>query len=115
MARKRVAQIEWLLLLLAYLGIAVVITWPLVTRLSTHLPDGTDSLLHYWNGWWSLQAFRAGQLPYNTPYLFYPNGVSMVYHNFAWIHILIWMGLRPLTGGIAAYNLTFLLNLTLCG
>ena len=112
---KKYLHKQWLLPSIAYFVIALVITWPLVLRLNTHLPDGTDSLLHYWNSWWSWQALKAGKLPYDTPYLFYPNGLSLVYHNFAWIHSLMWMGIRPFTGGIAAYNLTFLINLALCG
>ena len=106
---------KWWLVPLAYFVIAVAFTWPLGVRLTTHLPDGTDSLLHYWNSWWTWQAFKAGQLPYDTSYLFYPNGLSMVYHNFAWVHSLMWIGLRPFFGNIAAYNLTFLINLALCG
>jgi hypothetical protein len=100
---------------LAYLAIAVCTTWPLVARLTTHLPDGEDTLAHYWNGWWVWQAMREGRSPYYTPYLFYPAGISLVYKNLAWLHILPWLALRPLTGGIAAYNLTFLLHLALCG
>ncbi|MCB9006801.1 MAG: hypothetical protein H6656_05445, partial [Ardenticatenaceae bacterium] len=101
---KRFLQKQWVGLFVAYLATAVLVTWPLTSHLSSHLPDGTDSLLHYWNGWWSLKALQGGQLPYFTPYLFYPDGLSMVYHNFAWVHILMWLGLRPFTGGIAAYN-----------
>jgi hypothetical protein len=104
-----------LAILLVYIVVAAGATWPLAARLTTHLPDGTDTLLHYWNGWWTWQAVRSGQSPYYTSLLFYPNGLSMVYNNFPWLHILTWMGLRLLFGGIAAYNLTFLLHLALCG
>jgi hypothetical protein len=102
-------------LLLFYIGIAVCTTWPLAARLTTHLPVGTDTLSHYWNGWATLQALRGGYSPYYSPYLFYPTGVSTVYKNYAWLHIVSWLALRPLVGGIAAYNLAFLLGLTLCG
>jgi len=84
-------------------------------HLATYLPSGTDTLLHYWNGWWVRQALEDGQSPYYTPYLFYPHGISMVYNNFAWLHILPWMVLEPFIGGTAAYDLTFLVHLALCG
>ena len=104
------SQHEWLkggrslAVFMAYAGVAVCTTWPLVARLASHLPDGSDTLLHYGNGWWVWQALRSGQSPFYTPYLFFPTGISMVYNNFAWLHILPWIALRPLIGGIAAYN-----------
>ena len=101
--------------ILFYGALAILLSWPLVVNLSTHLPAGTDSLVHYWNSWWVKQALLEGQSPYFTPYLFYPRGLGLVYHNFAWVHILLWLPLQVLVGGIAAYNVTFLLNLILCG
>ena len=51
-----------LLVLLAYASVAVATTWPLVARLTTHLPGGTtDTLVHYWNGWWVGRALSTGQ------------------------------------------------------
>ncbi|UCG23149.1 MAG: glycosyltransferase family 39 protein [Chloroflexota bacterium] len=113
MSRSRTGQV--LLPFIGYLILAVVLTWPLTSRLSTHLPDGTDSLLHYWNGWMTGQALRTGDSPYFTQLLFFPNGLSMVFNNFAWLHIVGWLALRPVVGGVAAYNMVFLLNLAMCG
>lgn len=105
-----------LLLLLLYVGVAVGTTYPLVGHLTTHLPgQTTDTLVHYWNGWWVRQALRNGQSPFRTSYLFYPQGLSLVYHNFAWPSILGWLALEPIVGGFAGYNLVFLLSLALCG
>lgn len=100
----------------AYAALACITTWPVVTRMTTHLPgDSTDTMLHYWNGWWVQQALKSGQSPFFTPYLFYPNGISLVTHNIAWFTVLPWLLLEPLFGGIVAYNLALLLNLALCG
>lgn len=105
-----------LFILAAYAGLAIVATWPLAIELSAQLPGNSDdTLLHYWNGWWVQQALRKGWSPYFTSYLFYPDGVSLVTHNMAWFHILPWLALEPLFGGVAAYNLSLLLTLTLCG
>jgi hypothetical protein len=113
--KRRNPLLESLLIFMGYFGLAILLTWPLLAHLGTMLPAGSDTLVHYWNGWWAGQALGDGRLPYFTEFLFHPDGLSMVYHNFAWLHILEWLALRPLAGGIAAYNLIFLFNLALCG
>jgi len=118
MCDRLVPRKDWidLVVLLAYAGVAAGMTWPLVSHIASGLPGGTmDTLVHYWNGWWVRQALAGGQSPFHTEYLFYPAGVSLVYHNFAWLSIVGWLLLRPLVGGFVAYNLTFLTNLALCG
>jgi hypothetical protein len=87
------------LVLFATFGVlAIIVTWPLVANLTTHLPGGSDdTLVHYWNGWSIQQTLASGRFSLHTPYLFYPNGISLVTHNIAW------------------FNLALLLNLTLCG
>ncbi len=105
-----------LAILSLYFAVAIGMTWPLARRLTTHLPGGSqDTLVHYWNGWWVKQALQAGQSPYQTDYLYHSQGLSLVYHNFAWFSIVTWLALAPLTGGFAAYNLSVLINLALCG
>ena len=105
-----------LVILLAYIGVAVGMTWPLAARLATHIPGNSwDILVHYWNGWWVRQALTTGQSPFYTSYLFHPRGLSLVYHNFAWLSIIPWLMLEPWVGGFAAYNLSLLVNLALCG
>jgi hypothetical protein len=108
---------RWIvIILLAYTVTAVGMTWPLTARLTTALPGHTtDTLVHYWNGWWVRQALSTGQSPFYTPYLFHPRGLSLVYHNFAWVNVAAWLILSPWAGGPAAYNLAFLANLVLCG
>ena len=105
-----------LAIFIVYILVAIITTWPLITHLTTHLPGGSDdTFLHYWNSWWVKQALSSGQSPFYTPYLFYPNGISLVTHNIAWFNILPWLLLEPLVGGVVAYNLVILLNFALCG
>lgn len=104
------------LLLLVYVGVGLGMTYPLIEHLTTDLPGRTtDSFVHYWNSWWARRALIDGRSPFRTPYLFHPHGLSLVYHNFAWLSILGWLKLRPLLGGFAAYNLVLLVSLGLCG
>ena len=101
---------------LLYLILSIVVTWPLLPRIDTTLSGGsTDAMLHYWNGWWVLQAFQEGTSPYSTNLLFHPIGVSLAYQNFAWLSILPWLVLQSAVDGITSYNLVILLNLALSG
>ncbi|MCP5098174.1 MAG: hypothetical protein GY943_21710 [Chloroflexi bacterium] len=100
----------------AYFFVAIMMTWPLATHITTHLPGGsTDTLIHYWNGWQVQQALINGRSPFFTTHIFYPQGVSLVTHNLPWMNIMPWLLLEPLFQGIVAYNIVFLFNLALCG
>jgi hypothetical protein len=101
--------------LLGYATIVVIMTWPAAGHLSTHMVGtGDDMWVHYWNNWWVQDRLSSGRSIISTRLLFYPQTVSLVYHNFGWLNIGGWLLLEPIVGGIAAYNLVFLANLTLC-
>jgi hypothetical protein len=101
---------------LAYALLTLAMTWPAVAQLGTHLlGSGDDMWVHYWNDWWVRRVLQQGRNVYYTPLLFHPAGVSLVYHNFAWVNIALWLVLEPLTGGVAAYNLVHLVHIPLCG
>jgi hypothetical protein len=101
---------------LVYVSLTLVMTYPVVARLGTHLiGDGDDMWVHYWNNWWVRRVLREGGDLYHTNLLFHPTGVSLVHQNFAWVNIVLWLGLEPVVGGIAAYNLVHLVHIPLCG
>jgi len=103
-------------ILAIYLGLAIPMTWPLASRLSTHLPGtGGDLWVHWWNLWWLKRVLPQGGNPFHTDLLFYPQGLSLVYHNIAWFHGALWLPLQALVGGVPAYGLIFLLTIALCG
>jgi len=102
-------------ILLAYALLTLVMTYPVAARLDTHLVGfGGDMWVHYWNGWWVKKVLVEGGSVYSTRLLFYPQTVSLVYHNFGWVNIAGWLLLEPVLGGIAASNLVYLANVTLC-
>jgi hypothetical protein len=104
------------MVLAGYSLLALLMTYPLVVRLSSHLAgSGDDMWLFQWNNWWLRKALFERLNPYFTTYMFYPQGVSLVYHNFSWLNTGIWLVLEPLVGSIAAYNVTFLLTFILSG
>jgi hypothetical protein len=105
-----------ILALLAYSLLAVVMTWPLAAHLGTHLPGiGDDLWTHQWTFWWVKQSILEGHSPLYTDLLFHPHGVSLAYHNIAWLNIAVWLPLQAIVGEIAAYGLVFIAFLALNG
>jgi hypothetical protein len=101
-------------MLIIYGVLTVVMTWPVTAQLSTHLAGGRDDLMtHQWTFWWIKQALLHGQNPYYTQQIFYPQGVTLLYHNIAWFNIGLWLPLQAVLGGTAAYNVIFLATFTL--
>lgn len=101
---------------LTYALLTLAMTYPAVFRLGTHyVGTGGDLLIFPWNDWWCRKCLLEGHNPFFTTWLFYPRGVSLVYHNFAWLNTGLWLPLAPLIGPVAAHNTIFLFNLTLGG
>ncbi|MFN8377794.1 MAG: hypothetical protein U0452_03910 [Anaerolineae bacterium] len=100
-----------------YLLIAVVVTWPLITQMSSAFAgfvygDAYETAHHVW---WFTEAFRTGQSPFFQPLLAWSTGLEGVtlwadpLHFFpAWLFALV----LPLP---AAINLQTLLTLALNG
>ena len=94
---------------LAYVGLTLVMTYPAVLHLGSQvLSSGPDAWVFWWNNWWIKKALTTGQQLYTTPYLFFPQGVSLTYHSFSWLNTALWLLLEPLFGTVSAYNLTVL-------
>lgn len=65
---------------------AAVLTFPLPLHLgSAVLEDGTfDAYQFVWNIWWVRESLlRLHQNPFFTSYLFYPDGVPLLFHTFS--------------------------------
>ena len=107
---------EILLVTLGYIALTLFMTYPVVVRLGSHyIGSGSDMWIFHWNDWWLRKCLLEWRNPFYTTWIFYPNGVSLVYHNFAWLNTLMWLLISPLVGPIAAYNIIFILNLALGG
>lgn len=51
----------WLL----YVAVSILMTWPLVTHLNTHLAGRDPDLFNvYWGNWWVRHALSTGHDPY---------------------------------------------------
>jgi hypothetical protein len=95
--------------LLIYSGLTIVMTWPVAGLLGTHIPgSGRDTWVHQWTFRWVRDALLAGKTPFYTNLLFHPYGTSLVFHNFAWLHIAVWLPLQAIIGVPEAYSIVFL-------
>lgn len=105
-----------LIVFAAYVLLALVMSWPVVPRIATHLTgQGLDLWVHRWNLWWLKTCFLEGQSPFYTDYIFHPHGTSMIYHNFAWVHFFAWLPLQAFIGAVAAFNVVVLAMFALSG
>ena len=70
--------------------LAVVLTWPLVTVLGTHVPGKApdDNVNFLWNLWWMREAMAAGISPLHSDWLFAPFGVDLVLHTHSALNAL---------------------------
>ncbi|MCK4452114.1 MAG: hypothetical protein KAX26_16195, partial [Anaerolineae bacterium] len=104
------------LILIVFICLTLVITYPLPIQLATHLAgDDYDVWARPWATWWTKTAIREGRSLYHTDMLFYPLGVNLVYHSFSHVNTIVALLLEPLAGYIAAHNVTVLLAYVLSG
>ncbi len=109
-----------LLALFFYTALALVLTYPLVLQFGDHVPGTTtwsmDEYGYVWNNWWFKQAvFDLGTNPFQTNYLFYPLGTSLVLYTFTLLHVLLGLPVQLLFGLIPASNAELLFAFVMGG
>jgi hypothetical protein len=104
-------------LLGAYLGLAVVLTWPTALHLTTHLPgDGGDDPAIAWNLWWikhSLLTLR--QNPFQVDYLFHPIGINLAFYTLTFLNGLSALPLLLNIGVVTASNIHLFFTFVVSG
>lgn len=96
-------------------ALIIVTTWPTflyALELDTFwLPSGgTDIWLEIWESWYGGLILSGEADLFYTNRLFYPEGVSLAYHQFTLPHMIVNSLLAKLLPISNAYNLSFLLN-----
>jgi hypothetical protein len=101
----------------SYLVLAVILTWPTILQLSTHLPgDGGDDPAIAWNLWWVKYALlNTGQNPFQTDYLFYPIGINLAFYTLTVLNAVTALPLTLNLGVVTASNLHLLFTFVLGG
>ncbi len=109
------------LLLLAVLSL--LLTWPLLPHLLTHVPgDGIDDPALAWNLWWAKQSWvdRAGsqgliQNPFDGDSMFYPVGVNLAFYTLTLLNGALSLPLQAAGSVILASNLLLLSSFVIGG
>lgn len=103
---------------LAYLVLALVMTWPLATRLDSHLPQGDHDLWqNYWNFWsWKVALCEEQRSPYRTSMIYRPlEEIRLGNHTHSPANILLTLPFNLLFGPAVALNVALLAGFVLAG
>ena len=116
----RAEHISWrthLLVLLGYVVLTVLLTWPVAAKLFTEIPGGGDAWHNVWNLWWVKHAVVSGQWNvYHTDLLYFPEGVNLYFHTLALTAGIMALPLQLVGFNLlASYNLVMLSSFVLAG
>jgi hypothetical protein len=109
------------LLVLGLFGLlAVVLTWPLVPQLTTHIPGSAvwafDESTFVWNMWWfKFSLLNLAQSPLHTNYIFYPLGIDLVLYTFNFFNALLGLPFQLALSLPLASNLALLFAYVMSG
>ncbi len=105
------------LVILAYLLLALALTWPLAAHFSSHVPgNGADDPPLTWNLWWVSHALlNLKTSPFDCDYLFYPLGINLAFYTYTVLNGLLSIPLQATVGLIPASNLLLLSSFVLSG
>jgi hypothetical protein len=117
MAAVRPGVAAWL----AYVVLAMCLTWPLPLHLSTHLPGSPtgDTGVYVWNLWVFGHEISQGRLPFYTSSILNAapalGPVNLSLHNYTTFANVLALPLTPRIGIVAAFNVIYILNIALAG
>lgn len=96
-----------ILLTSAYLVITLIMSYPLILHFRSFFIGGpADGSMSFWSLWWMKYALvDLGQNPLDCSYLFYPEGVNLVYHSLPKALGLLSIPFQLLLGLTAGHNL----------
>ncbi|MCY3865360.1 MAG: glycosyltransferase family 39 protein [Chloroflexi bacterium] len=92
----------------------VIMTWPTIIHVFDAgvfwLPTGNkDIWMKFWDAWRLPFIIADSRNYFFSDGLFYPDGLSLVYHNFSFPHMIVFGALQKLMPASNAFNLSFLL------
>ena len=113
------ARATWLVLVLFVL-LALLLTWPLVAHLSTKLPGTAtwafDESTFVWNIWYFKHALlELHSSPLHSDLIWHPLGIDLILYTYNFFNALVGMPLLLAFNAVVASNITMLLASVLSG
>ncbi len=107
--RFQVSRFTHLLVLVVYLALALVLTYPLIAHFDTHVPGSEtwafDEYTFVWNYWWFKHAvFDLGVNPLHSDITFYPIGVNLILYTYMLLNAVLAIPIEFVFGYIVASN-----------
>jgi len=112
-----ITNYKLLFIALAYLALTILITYPLVTQLTTHFAgvSDNDSREFIWSTWWFKHALLDLHIsPTNINILNYPEGINFPLLPLMSQSFIISLPLAILVSPTFAFNITYLISFPLC-
>ncbi len=104
--------------LLIYTLLALLLTWPLLQQMTTHVPgDGIDDPSLAWNLWW-IKTRLVDQLQldiFHVDWMFHPIGINLAFYTLTPLNGLLSIPLQSALSLILANNLILLSSFVLGG
>lgn len=103
--------------LLSYVLCSFLFTYPLIFRLSTHVPGTVegDVPVYIWNLWWMKQALLSDVELLYSKYIFAPYGVSLAFHAFVFLKAFLAVPLQFAFTAWTTYNILILFTFSMAG
>ncbi len=77
--------------------------------------DGGDDYYFLWTLWWFKKAILSVSSPYFSQYIFYPNGINLIFSTLTPFNGILSIPLQFMFGLIKAYNILFLISFIISG
>ena len=105
------------MVILAYLLLTLLLTYPLGLKIATHIPGGSfDALQNVWNLWWFKYAVvDLHSNPFYTNLVYHPTGVSLLFHTFNPFNAILAIPLQMIFGLTVSYNMIILFAFVAAG
>jgi hypothetical protein len=105
------------LALIAYILLAIALTYPLVLRFATHVAgDGSDDPALAWNLWWvPFSILHRGTSPIYTDYMFYPIGLNLAFYTLTYLNAFLSIPFQFAFNLVVAANVNLWLSFALSG
>jgi len=109
------SALSYLIILGSYTALALVLTWPLVTHFTSHVPgDGGDDPALYWNLWWVKHALLdRARNPFACDAMFYPIGINLAFYTLTVLNGVLSIPLQLVLGLIPTSNIILLSSFVL--